>query len=122
MGLYDIIKKHSKVGRKREPVVTKTKEEFRNFCKSLTKEFIGLMCLYGRIDGKLYTAGVLLEGGDITAASFEDVANERISLGEEAIFQIKERLSGTTGDLKVYALSNENMGRVKEENRKALLK
>ena len=122
MGLYDIIKKHGRFERKKEQVVAKTKEEFQDFCKSLTKEFRGMMCLYGRIDGRLYTAGVLLEGGDITAASFEDVADEKISLGEEAIFQIKERLSGTTGDLKVYALSDESMRRVKEENKRALLK
>jgi len=125
MGLHDIVKKRREFGGESMPrgeqVLTETKEEFLNFCKSLTKEFKGVMRLYGKINGKLYTAGLLLENGNVIAASFEDIDNETIIFGEEAILQIKERLSGTKGDLEVYAFSDKDMEKVKEGNREALL-
>lgn len=125
MGLYDIIKQRKGLDKKSMPrgeqVLTETREEFLDFCKSLSKEFKGVMRLYGETNGKLYTAGLLLENGNVIAASFEDVDNETIIFREEAILQIKERLSGTKGDLEVYAFSDKDMKKVKKENREALL-
>lgn len=121
MNSQNIITKKPGFMRGGEQVLAETKEEFLDFCKSLSKDFMGVMCLYGRIKGRLYTAGLLLDGGNITAASLEDVDNEKIIFGDEAISQIKEKLSGTTGNLEVYSFSHNGMGRVREENRRALL-
>lgn len=126
MGLYDLIKKREKLKKisklpNGKQVLTETKEKFLDFCESLTKDFRGVMRLYGKLNGKLYIAGLLLEKGNVIAASFEDVDNEKIIFKEEAISQIKERLSGTKGDLEVYAFNDRDMKKASEGNKEALL-
>lgn len=124
--VYDIITRREKLKEKSElltgtQVLTKTKKKFQNFCESLTKDFKGVMRLYGKLDDKLYTAGLLLERGSIIAASFEDTDNKKIVFKEEAITQIKKKLYGTKGDLDVYAFNKEDMKKAREGNNEALL-
>jgi len=124
--VYKFIKKRGESKKRSElpegeQVLTGTKEEFLNFCRSLIKDFKGAMRLYGKLDGKLYTAGLLLEKGNVIAASFEDVYNEEITFKEEATSQIKNRFSGTKGDLEVYAFNDEDMEKARGGNKEALL-
>ncbi len=124
--IYKIIKKRAELKKRSElpegeQVLTESKEEFSNFCRSLIKDFKGAMRLYGKLDGKLYTAGLLLEKGNVLAASFEDVYTEEIMFREEAISQIKNRFSGTKGDLEVYAFNDGDMEKAGEGNKEALL-
>ena len=123
---YDIITKRERL--KKTPglpqgtrVLTKTRKKFQNFCESLTKDFKGVMRLYGKLDEKLYIAGLLLERGNIIAASFEEVDNKKIVFKEEAITQIKKKLYGTKGDLDVYAFNEADMKKARERNTEALL-
>ena len=124
--IYDTIAREGKL--KKRPglpegkqVLTKTKKKFQNFCESLTKDFKGVIRLYGKLDEKLYIAGLLLERGNIIAASFEEVDNKKIVFKEEAITQIKKKLYGTKGDLDVYAFNEADMKKARERNKEALL-
>jgi len=132
MGLYDILKqkKNSDDLEKEkkatlpegEQVVAQTREEFIDFCESLKKDFKGVMKLYNRNEGKKYTAALLLDGGEIIGASFEDMDDKKIAYKEDAIVQIKKRLSGTRGDLEAYSFSEKDADKVKKTNQEAVLK
>jgi hypothetical protein len=132
MGLYDILKqkKNSNDSEKEkntllpggEHVVAQTREEFIDFCESLKKDFKGVMKLYNRNEGKKYTAALLLDGGEIIGASFEDMDDKTIAYKEEAIAQIKNRLSGTRGDLEAYSFTEKDAERVEKTNQETVLK
>ena len=126
MGLYNIIKQ--KRGDKEpqeipngEQVRAETEEDFMDFCRSVTKDFKGVMILYNE-GGKPSTAAILLEDGNIIGASFEDTVSNEPILREEAVGQVKKELSGTAGDLKVYSFSAQGMETVKKDNTDILLK
>jgi hypothetical protein len=132
MGLYDILKqkKNSEELEKEkmatlpegEHIVAQTREEFIDFCESLKKDFNGVMKLYNRNEGKKYAAALLLNKGQIIGASFEDMDDKTIAYKEDAIVQIKKRLSGTRGDLEAYSFSNQDAERVKKTNQDVMLK
>jgi hypothetical protein len=132
MGLYDILKqkRNSEDLEKEkkttlpegEQVVAQTREEFVDFCESLKKEFKGVMKLYNRSEGKKYAAALLLEGGNIIGASFEDMDEKTTAYREDALSQIKKRLSGTRGDLEAYSFSEKDAEKVKKTNQDAVLK
>jgi len=127
MGLYDILKQKKKSTSKEEtgaavtggePVVAHTREEFIEFCESLKTDFRGIIKLYNRGEGKRYAAALLLEGGSIIGASFEDMDNKTIVYGEDALTQIKERLAGTRGDLEAYSFQAKTLKQSKRPTRK----
>ena len=132
MGLYDILKQKKKSNvleiekmaklPEGEHVVAQTREEFIDFCESLKKDFNGVMKLYNRSEGKKYAAALLLDGGEIIGASFEDMDDKTIAYKEDAIAQIKKRLSGTRGDLEAYSFSEKDAEKVKKTNQEAILK
>jgi|WetSurMetagenome_2_1015567.scaffolds.fasta_scaffold05018_4 hypothetical protein len=132
MGLYDILKQKKNsddlekekkaVLPEGEQVIAQTREEFIDFCESLKKDFNGVMKLYNRSEGKKYTAALLLDGGNIIGASFEDIDDKTIAYKEDAIVQIKKRLSGTRGDLEAYSFSEKDADRVRKTNQEAILK
>lgn len=132
MGLYDILKqkKDTNVKEKEkntsqpegEHVVTETREEFIDFCESLKKEFVGVIKLYNRTEGKKYAAALLLEGGQIFGASFEDMDDKKVIYKEDALSQIKKRLAGTRGDLEAYSFTQKDAETVKKTNQEALFK
>jgi hypothetical protein len=132
MGLYDILKQKKNSDESEnekkaklpegEQVVAQTREEFIDFCESLKKDFNGVMKLYNRNAGTKYTAALLLDGGDIIGASFEDMDDKTIAYREDALTQIKKRLSGTRGDLEAYSFSEKDAEKVKKTNQEAILK
>jgi hypothetical protein len=132
MGLYDILKQKKNSDEqekeKKEPlpegehVVAQTREEFIDFCESLKKDFSGVMKLYNRNEGKKYAAALLLDAGQIIGASFENIEDKTIAYKEDAIAQIKKRLSGTRGDLEAYSFSEKDAEKVKKTNQEAILK
>ena len=125
MGLYNIIKQKKGEEKPRiqngEQVRAETEEDFIDFCKSLTKDFKGVMVLYNKGDAPS-TAAILLENGNIIGASFEDTLGKEPLFRDEAIEQVKKKLSGTTGDLEVYSFSSQGMETVKKDNKDIILK
>lgn len=121
-----IIKKTEKLEKRSElldmkQTSRKSKKQYKKFCESLTKDFVGAMRLYGKLNDQVYTVGLLLENGDIIAASFEDRTAGKVFFGERVMSQIVERLPGTKGDLEVYALNEGDMEKAKGENEGAFL-
>jgi hypothetical protein len=102
-------------------ISAKSEEEFKEFCDSLTKKFMGVMRLYGKLGGKTYTVGLLLEKGRVISATFEDVGKQ-VVLGDAAILQIARKLTGTKGNLEVFAFTKTDMKRAKKRNEIAALK
>ena len=92
-----------------EPVKPGTEEEFREVCKSLTTDFVGAMRLYGEVDGQSYTAGLLIDKGDIVAVSFEHMDTVEVTFGDDAMREIQTRFAGTKGDLEIFEMNEDDM-------------
>jgi len=125
MGIYDYIrggKKEKKQMPEGEKVSAKSPETFKALCESLAKDFKGVMRLYSKTAGRLYNAAMLLEDGNITGASFEDIDFKRVYHKEDAVSRIRDKLSGTAGDLALYSFSQTDVENVKKTNREVMLK
>lgn len=97
------------------------KEEFINLCQDLSSEFMGVMRLYSKTEGKKYSAALLLEKGDIIGASFEDEAEQITTFKEDALENIKNKLSGTVGDLEIFSFKEGDIESVKSQNPEVIL-
>ncbi|MFH0861857.1 MAG: DUF2226 domain-containing protein [Candidatus Altiarchaeota archaeon] len=92
-----------------EKVIPATEAELKEVCESLVTDFLGVIRLFGEIQGKSYTAGLLIDKGDIIASSFEHMDTVEILYGDEALRQMQEKFCGTRGDLEIYELSEEDL-------------
>ena len=125
MGLLDRVRKQrgmekEKVPPKGKPVTVKSREEFLETCRGLTRDFRGSMFLSGDIDGERYFASLLIDRGDIVGSTFE--FRGLITFREQAIDKIKSKLKGSSGILNIFEFDEEDMKLIREENKSALLK
>lgn len=102
-------------------ILPETKGKFIQLCKSLSRDFNGVIRLYGKFNDKVYTAGLLLEKGSIIGASLENVKTGKIVFKDAVITLLTKNLSGTKGDLEVYAFTDSDMTKAKTENNMTLL-
>jgi len=128
MGLRDIIKekkiksKEDKEAKeiKKEKVIVKSKEEFFETCKAITKDFEGVFILKGEIDNEPYVVTLMLQKGDIIAATFKYL--DLTLSGDEAIQAIKNKLRGLSGKLEIYKFEEGEISKAIRENQENLLK
>ncbi|MBD3388767.1 MAG: DUF2226 domain-containing protein [Candidatus Altiarchaeales archaeon] len=92
-----------------DKVMPETEEEFRNVCKSLATEFVGAMRLYAELDDQAYTAGLLIDKGEIVAASFEHMDQAEVTFGDEALSEIQTEFVGTKGDLEIFEMTEDDL-------------
>lgn len=104
-----------------ERVMPVTEEEFREIVKSLTTDFVGVMRLSGEIDGTLYTAGLLIDKGNIIASSLENMETVEITYGDDAMSEIQTRFAGTHGDLEIFEMTEDDLDNSLQSNVNYLL-
>lgn len=101
-------------------ITPKNAEEFYQICNSLNS-FTGAMRLFGKISENFYEAILLINKGQIIAATCENLEKNELYLGESAIKRIEEQFIKSTGRLELYQLSDEELERLKKENFRAIL-
>jgi hypothetical protein len=104
-----------------EKVSAANKEEFMTLCQDLSKDFEGVVRLYSRTEGKKYSAALLLDCGIVIGATLEESEGGHMSFKEKALENIKSKLAGTSGDLEVYAFTEEDIETVKTQNPEVML-
>ncbi|MFH1054741.1 MAG: DUF2226 domain-containing protein [Candidatus Altiarchaeota archaeon] len=104
-----------------EKVVPETAQELREVVKSLVTDFIGVMRLYGEAQGQSYTAGLLIDKGEIVAVSFEHMDTVELSYGDEAMKEIQSKFMGTKGDLEIYEMSEDDLNASLRDNANYML-
>lgn len=96
-------------------------EDFNEICKKIGSSFTGAVRLLGRVDEGFYQADLLVRNGNIVGASFEDLEKRTITFKENAIEEIKKKLTGSIGTLDVYAFNDEDIRIVMMNNQEAIL-
>jgi len=91
-----------------EKVVPETAEEFNEVCKSLVTDFSGVMRLYCESQNQTYTAALLINAGEIIAASFEHLDEARVICGDDAMGELQAEFMGTKGDLEIFEMTEED--------------
>ncbi len=124
MGLLDRINKKKESGSKEAPkgkaLNVKTQEELLETCSELTKNFKGLMLLSGNLENENYSASLLIEDGVVVGATFEFKGMSHFN--KNAIDGIRSNLKGSAGKLSIFEFEGDEITKVKELNKEALLK
>lgn len=103
-------------------IIPKSARDITKVCEELEKDFTGAMRLLGRGGAEWYMADLLVDKGSIIAASIQRLGDKDEIPGDEALTEIRCRLSRIPGELEVYAFSCEDMNNATADNRAALLK
>ena len=101
-------------------LVPKSSTDFYKLCRKLGK-FTGVMRLLGDVDGKFYRADMLIDGGYIVGASFENITKREVIFKEAALKMIQEKLIGSAGSLEIYEFNKVELNSTKKENKEATL-
>ncbi len=107
---------------KGRPIVPKNIEDFQKVCEELGGGFIGSMRLKGTAGGREYQADILVERGDIIAASIEHPDDRSVKLRDEAVEEIENKLGGSKGKLEVSELTQDELNATLKGNEQAVLK
>jgi|GEM_PF-813557 len=95
-------------------------ENFFQICHKLESDFTGALRLKGVKDHGVYIADLLIDLGNIIAASFKYIDSKPL-YREEALEFIQKSLAGSSGKLDVFHFDSEEMARSIEANPSALL-
>ncbi len=102
-------------------ITPRNTKDFYQACKELDATFNGAMRLLGIVDKALYQADIVIEKGDVRAASFEAVGGNKILYGEDALASIREHLAGSQGRLDIYRFDEHDMHTALEDNKDSLV-
>jgi hypothetical protein len=99
-----------------EKILPATADEFRRVVESLTMDFRGMMRLHGEMEGCLYTAALMVDGGSVVAASFENLETVEVSVGDGAVDMIRDKFAGSRGELEIFIVEKDDFDRMLAEN------
>lgn len=136
MGLRDRIKERNKKKKEKEKpekqdkeseeedlkggkVVAESKEEFLQTVEELRSKFKGAMLLYGDLEGDICRASFLIKEGEVVGATFDYM--DTVLEGDEALKAIKNKLSGSEGQMELYQFKGKDMEKALDKNEEALL-
>jgi len=113
--------KKKKLLKKGEKIIPEDEESFNEICDSLTKDFIGVIRLWGESESETHAVGLMVKHGDVFAATAERLEDASVEYGEKAMQLLGEKLSGTTGEVEIYELSEPDFDKALAENLDAIL-